>query len=380
MTKQSLGSYRTEETVGEGQRNAPAASAIVIKPSADGGRSGPQASRVVYYIVRIARWTCSLLTLTVPLSYLVYFLLGGGVIRSETLEGTFIFSYIEAIVRPSLAATDRLIAFRPVVNGWNFMLIALMAATLLLRQLLMVPIDRAEHWARAKFAPSRNPSAGATDAAVVFSAEERGATHRLNKLREYAQAKQFLYKEEQLLAFLSIDVVGSTKMKLGEDKLAIEHAFAEYKKFVERILKQNNIWKVAWTPDGIMCAFVTTADAVKAAQDVLAGLPWFNKGVHHLRTPFNVRCGINAGEVIFPPDKAMEEISDEVIDVAGHMQKYAAHGALWLSQEVLEQLGDKTGFRVISGQQVDGRIPYEWRADDLGDSAARGASTPADHD
>ena len=75
----------------------------------------------------------------------------------------------------------------------------------------------------------------------------------------------------------------------------------------------------------------------------------------------------------------MEEISDEVIDVAGHMQKYAAHGALWLPQQVLDELPEKSGFRLITAQQVDGHTPYEWRADDLGDSAPRGASTPADH-
>jgi len=370
---ESLGTYRSEE--GEGAAAPP----IVIKPSLEAGRARQYGNRVVYYVFRTVRWTISLIALTVPLSYLVYFLLGGGVIRGDLLQGTLVFQYIQAITTPSLATTNKLIAFRPVVDGWNFMLIVLMAATLLLRQLLMVPIDRAEQWARGKFGPSKNSAAAGSDSAVVFSAAERGASHRLSKLREYAQAKQYLYQEEQHLAFLSIDVVGSTKMKLGEDKLAIEHAFAEYKKFVERILKQNNIWKVAWTPDGIMCAFPTVGDSVKAAQDVLSGLPWFNKGVHHLKTPFNVRCGINAGEVIFPPEKAMEEISDEVIDVAGHMQKYAAHGALWLPQELLADLSDESGFRMITGQEVDGHVPYEWRADDLGDKAARGASTPADH-
>mgnify|MGYP003549052757 CR=1 FL=1 len=35
------------------------------------------------------------------------------------------------------------------------------------------------------------------------------------------------------VAFLSIDVVGSTAMKVGEDKAFIEHDFKEYKKMVE---------------------------------------------------------------------------------------------------------------------------------------------------
>ena len=157
-----------------------------------------------------------------------------------------------------------------------------------------------------------------------------------------------------------MDVVGSTKMKLGEDQLTIEHAFGEYKKFVERILKKSNVWKVAWTPDGIMCAFNTTAEAVKAGQDVIAGLPWFNQGVHGLRAQFTVRCGVNSGEVVFPQDKDMEEISDEVIDVAGHMQKEAAPGALWLPKDVYGELGQPAGF-MSANQVVDGREVFEWK-------------------
>ncbi len=110
-----------------------------------------------------------------------------------------------------------------------------------------------------------------------------------------------------------------------------------------------------------MCAFPTSEWAVKAGQGVLKGLPWFNDGVHHLRTPFNVRCGINSGEVVFPPEKNMEEISDEVIDVAGHLQKYAAPGTLWVAQPVCGELEDTNGFVSIA-DEVDGRPVVEWRA------------------
>lgn len=149
-------------------------------------------------------------------------------------------------------------------------------------------------------------------------------------------------------------------MKAGEDKLSIEHAFGEYKKFVERILNQNNVWKVAWTPDGIMCAFPAADDAVNAGRGVLQGLPWFNDGVHQLRTPFSVRCGANVGEVIFPEEKHMEEVSDEVIDVAGHMQKYAAPGTLWLSEQSFKELADHDGFEPLT-EVVDGCHVMQWR-------------------
>jgi class 3 adenylate cyclase len=100
---------------------------------------------------------------------------------------------------------------------------------------------------------------------------------------------------------------------------------------------------------------------VKSAQEVLKGLSWFNDGIHHMRTPFNVRCGVNVGEVVFPEQKKMEEITDHVIDIAGHMQKYAQPGSLWLSREALREVGDLSGFNP-AGQQVDGLEVMEWRA------------------
>jgi len=284
-------------------------------------------------------------------------------------------TYVKAITEPVLRLADSIFTFRMVSGGWNFMLLFLTIVAFVVRQLLLLPFVKAENWAKTKVVRSK----AAAPMAVAINTTERASSHRLAMLREYSEAKKFLFQEKRKLAFLSIDVVGSTKMKIGEDKLAIEHAFAEYKKFVERILKANNIWKVAWTPDGIMCAFFTTEDAVKAGQEVLAGLGWFNDGVHQLKMGFNVRCGVNAGEVVFPEDKAMEDISDEAIDVAGHMQKYAAHGSLWLSRTMMMELGDQTGWRAITDQKVDGHDCFEWRADAVGAQAARGASTPADH-
>jgi tRNA A-37 threonylcarbamoyl transferase component Bud32/class 3 adenylate cyclase len=333
-------------------------------------------AKAVYYGVKTFRWIVSIGALTVPLAFIFYFLVSGGAIRAQIVEGTFVMNYAKAVVDPVLRVAENIFTFRMVMNGWNFMLLGLAAVAFVARQLAMLPIEKLEHWAKTKVVKAK----ASGPVAVAITSTERASSHRLAMLREYAEAKKILFQEKRKLAFVSIDVVGSTKMKIGEDKLVIEHAFVEYKKFVEKILNSNNIWKVAWTPDGIMCAFFTTEEAVRAAQEVLGGLGWFNDGVHQLKMPFNVRCGINSGEVVFPEDKAMEEISDEVIDVAGHMQKYAAHGSLWISRGVMMELpGDHSGWRAISDQKVDGHDVFEWRADGAGASAPRGASTPADH-
>jgi class 3 adenylate cyclase len=190
---------------------------------------------------------------------------------------------------------------------------------------------------------------------------EAAVQNRLALLREYSDAQNKLFAGKQHLAFFSIDVVNSTQMKKGEDKLVVEHAFVEYRKFLERILKTHNVWKFASTPDGTMAAFQKTDDAVCAAQAVLNELDWFNDGVHRLKTRFSVRCGVNVGEVIFPPERNMEEISDEVVDVAGHLQKFAAPDSLWVAREVLKEVAESSGFRMIDDKQVDGRTAFEWR-------------------
>jgi class 3 adenylate cyclase len=312
-------------------------------------------AKALYAGTKTIRIAVSIFSAAIPLSFFFVLALTGGLIKPQAVES--VTGIAQAIVNPALSVVDSLFTFRLVYNGWNFMLAMLGVLAIGLRHALLIPFEKAENWAKTRVvrAQSRGPKA------VAITVQERGSNHRLAMLREYAEAQKFLHQEKRKLAFLSIDVVGSTKMKVGEDKLVIEHAFTEYKKFVERILRNNNIWKVAWTPDGIMCAFFTAQEAIGAAQGVLNELPFFNDGVHRLRTPFNVRCGVNAGEVIFPEEKNMEEISDQVIDVAGHMQKYAAHGAIWLSKEIWEEVERPVGFSAVRAQEVDGFTPYEWR-------------------
>lgn len=109
-----------------------------------------------------------------------------------------------------------------------------------------------------------------------------------------------------------------------------------------------------------MCAFRSVDDACSAGRKVLADLDWFNDGVHQLRTKFHVRCGVNFGEVMIPEVKPLEEVSDHVIDVAGHLQKYAEQDSLWVSDEAYKHLQDRGAY-----------TPVERRVDDHGVFAFR---------
>jgi class 3 adenylate cyclase len=179
-------------------------------------------------------------------------------------------------------------------------------------------------------------------------------------IKEFIETKKKLDEMGRDLAFLAIDVVDSTGMKEGEEKAIIEHDFKEYKRFVERAFASHGSLKAAWTPDGVMSCFNTVDAAVRAAREVITGLDSFNKNIKGIRSDFRVRCGVNSGFVYFDESIPLEEISDRVIDIAGHMQKYALPNTVCIAKPTIEPLNERTGFEP-SGRMVDGYEVYEWR-------------------
>jgi class 3 adenylate cyclase/uncharacterized protein YggT (Ycf19 family) len=183
---------------------------------------------------------------------------------------------------------------------------------------------------------------------------------RVSLLKKFIEVKKKLEEAQKELTFLSIDVISSTNMKKEEEKVLVEYSFNEYKKFVDNILAKNRVWKVSWTPDGVMAAFWASVDAVSAAQSVLNGLNDHNKNSNEMKSRFEVRCGANFGKVMFDLSAQMEEVSDHVIDIAGHLQKYARPNTLWITKLTFDLLTEKEGFIAVE-QQVDGYDVMEWK-------------------
>jgi len=178
-------------------------------------------------------------------------------------------------------------------------------------------------------------------------------------LKLFAETKKKLDAMGRDLAFLSIDVVDSTGLKEGEEKAAIEFDFKEYKNFAEGKLMANGSLKSTWTPDGVMSCFPTVDTAVRAAREVIVGLDAFNRNVKTMRKDFRVRCGVNAGYVYFDELLPLEEMSDRVIDVAGHMQKQAHPNTICIAKPAIEPMQERAGFSA-AGKFVDGYEIYIW--------------------
>jgi class 3 adenylate cyclase/tRNA A-37 threonylcarbamoyl transferase component Bud32 len=189
---------------------------------------------------------------------------------------------------------------------------------------------------------------------------KRSREELLKRYRELESALKS--SKRKRCAFLSIDVVGSTKMKEGEEETDIAATFQAYEELLKRTFEEHGAWKVAWTPDGVMVCFLQVDLAVAAGQAILKALKEFNATENRLRTSFRVRCGLNEGEVAIYEDSRLEKVADHVIDVAGHMQKQAPPNTLWLGAEIQSLLADKSGFHA-TGQVVDGLEVFEWSAE-----------------
>lgn len=209
-------------------------------------------------------------------------------------------------------------------------------------------------------------SAVALDAAALglftgdsgISADSEHAREEL--LKRYREIESALKTaKRKRCTFLSVDIVGSTQMKIGERDADIAATFQAYEEMLKKIFDQYGAWKQAWTPDGVMICFLQLDLAVGAAQRILHGLKRFNEHDNRLRTPFRVRCGLNVGEVPIFEDSKLEKVADRSIDVAGHMQKQGNVDALWVGQNVMEKLSDSAGF-FPTGQEVDGFKVFEW--------------------
>jgi len=179
-------------------------------------------------------------------------------------------------------------------------------------------------------------------------------SNRKELLKLFAETKKQLDTMQENLAFLAVDIVDAHILKEQEEKLNIEHDFRQYKSLVDSRLTENGVLKSAWTPDGVMSCFRTADDAVKAAKGLLTDLERFNTEVKLIKKDFKIRCGINAGSVYYDETLPMEEMSDNVIDVAGHMQKKSPENNVSMPKILFDRLTDTYNFVPVTGKIVDG--------------------------
>jgi len=174
---------------------------------------------------------------------------------------------------------------------------------------------------------------------------------RQDLLKQLVDLQDHLREGQQAATFLSLDVVGSTKMKLDKDPLAVEFTFTEYHNYVARIAEKHfgNVHSTAG--DGITVAFDNPQNAFNAARQIQTGLVEFNAFRNKIETPLQLRAGIHSGQVVAPEAGNMSSINfASVIDIAAHLQKECPIGGVAISDAA--SAGMNGGMTAIGSERV----------------------------
>src|SRR6185436_11736072 len=90
----------------------------------------------IFYALKTLRIAVAIFSITVPLAFVLYLLVSGGLVRPQFVEGSFFWGYVKALVIPALATAENVLTIRPIVNGWNLMLAGLAGIAFVVRHLL----------------------------------------------------------------------------------------------------------------------------------------------------------------------------------------------------------------------------------------------------
>jgi len=137
--------------------------------------------------------------------------------------------------------------------------------------------------------------------------------------------------------FLDVDVVASREMKSRDEKA--EHvivSFERFRAFVGRTVEVFGGQVLNSNGDELMCYFEETFAAVKAGSAILARLPGFNRDENLLSRPFRFRIGVHTGSCLVDLEAGVAY--SDILDTAGHIQKYAPSDGLLISQSTLDAL------------------------------------------
>lgn len=161
---------------------------------------------------------------------------------------------------------------------------------------------------------------------------------RQDLLRQLVSLQDKLRSGEQSMTFLSLDIVGSTKMKANADPLSVEFTFTEYHQFVDAITKKYGGRVHSTAGDGVTCAFPHPQQAFGAARNVQSGIVELNTYRNKLSIPIVLRAGIHTGAVNAPTEDIKSVNFAHVIDVAAHLQHCCPPGGIAVSEEAAKML------------------------------------------
>lgn len=199
---------------------------------------------------------------------------------------------------------------------------------------------------------------GAFFSAIAFSLFKRNreklglhdpAADRHALIQQLMEIQSQLKSDEKFVTFLSVDMVGSTRIKSENDPLSVEYTFNEYHTYVQSVVTRYGGKIHSTAGDGVTAVFEEPKQAFQAGKSLQAGLFEFNAFRNKLAKDVELRAGLHTGNVLAPGKDSTSVNFAHVIDIAAHMQKEAPIGGLAVSEKTAMYFG---GLRVVSDEEI----------------------------
>jgi len=156
-----------------------------------------------------------------------------------------------------------------------------------------------------------------------------------------AHLSDLLKLSSRTSTFISVDVVGSTQIKTGQNEQDIIYTFLAYHKLVSDLAYAHHGEVTNITGDGMMCRFQRPEDAARLAIDLLAQLASFNKKQNHLTQPFPLRIGVHTGEVFESESLTSGQLISKTLDITAKLQQSAEANHARFSEATVSLLGEQ---------------------------------------
>jgi class 3 adenylate cyclase/CheY-like chemotaxis protein len=194
-----------------------------------------------------------------------------------------------------------------------------------------------------------------------------------------ARLSDLLNLSSRTSTFVSVDVVGSTQIKTGQNEQDIIYTFLAYHKLVSDLAYTHHGEVTNITGDGMMCRFQRALDAVGLAKTILAELPSFNKKQNRLTQPLPLRIGVHTGEVYESESLSSGQLISKTLDITAKLQQGAEANHALFSEATASLAGEAAKeFRRMGWNASLGTNVYDYTPGGVaGSSQARTLPEPA---
>ena len=173
----------------------------------------------------------------------------------------------------------------------------------------------------------------------------------------------YLNLSSKTSTFVSIDVIGSTALKNGENEQDVIYTFLSYHKLVSDQTYGCHGEVINITGDGMMCRFQRAEDAASLVEAILGQLPTFNKRQNRLSRPLALRLGVHTGAVYENQSLQAGQWISRTIDVAAKLQQSAECDSARFSEATMNELkGRAAAYRRIGWEASLEMNIYEYRS------------------